>query len=409
MRIAGINMHSFGSTGKIMLNITDCARHEGMEVRTYSTHVFSFFYTKRPPAPFGHKYYGTWFENGLHFLIARITGFNGCFSYFGTRQLISDLKKYRPDIIHLHCLHQFCTHFPSLFRYIKKSGIPVVWTLHDCWAFTGKCPYFDIAKCDKWKTGCHHCPQYRDYPESCLDPTRLMYKLKKKWFTDISNMTVVAPSQWLAGLVRQSYLNEYPVRVIHNAIDLDIFKPTPSDFRKKHGLEGKYIVLGVADNWGYRKGLDVFVELSKRLDSRKYQIVLVGTSEYSEKQLPPDILAIRRTQNQAELARLYSAADVFANPTREEVFGMVNAEALACGTPVVTFDTGGSPEVSDKTCGSVVPCDDVGALCSEIIRVCETKPFLKDACLKRAQYFDKNSKFPEYINLYREIAVSLKP
>jgi len=403
MRIAELNMVSYGSTGNIMLNIAKCARSVGIEARTYSTHGFTFKYVKRPPAPFGHKFFGTYFENGLHFLIARIFGFNGCFSWFGTHQLISDLKKYKPDLIHLHNLHQFCTHFPSLFRYLKKSGIPIVWTLHDCWAFTGHCAHFNIVKCDKWKTGCHHCPQYRNYPESCIDQSKSMYKLKKKWFTGVSSMTVVTPSQWLADLVKQSFLKEYPVKVIFNAIDLNVFKPTESDFRETHGLVGKNVVLGVAFGWGNPKGLDVFIDLSKRLDREKYAIVLVGTDENADKLLPPEIISIHRTHSQKELAEIYTTADVFANPTREEVFGMVNAEALACGTPIVTFKTGGSPEVLDETCGSVVPCDDNDAFLKEIMRVCETKPFSKDACLKRAGNFDVNTKFFEYIKLYQEL------
>jgi glycosyltransferase involved in cell wall biosynthesis len=228
-----------------------------------------------------------------------------------------------------------------------------------------------------------------------------MWNLKRRWFTGIENMTIVTPSQWLADLVKQSYLKNYPVNVINNGIDLAVFKPTESDFRNRHGLVGKKVVLGVAFGWGERKGLDVFVELSKRLPE-DYRIVLVGTNSILDESLPADIVSIHKTQNQTELAEIYTAADVFANPTREEVLGLVNVESLACGTPVVTFKTGGSPECIDETCGSVVPCDDIDAMEKEIRRICEETPYSKDACLVRAQSFDMNERFEEYVKLYKE-------
>ena len=254
--------------------------------------------------------------------------------------------------------------------------------------------------CDKWKTGCYGCPQYKEYPKSLFDNSKYMYRLKKKWFTGVENMTIVTPSEWLASLVKESYLKDYPVKVINNGIDLNVFKPAESNFREKYALENKYIVLGVAFGWGKRKGLDVFVELEKRFDKEKYKIVLVGTDDNIDKLLPDNIISIHRTQNQTELAEIYTAADVFANPTREENYPTVNMEALACGTPVVTFNTGGSPEMLDETCGAAVAKDDNDAMYNEIIRICETKPYSLEACIKKAKGFDKNEKFGEYIRLY---------
>lgn len=343
--------------------------------------------------------FGSYFEHSIHIVLARLTGFNGCFTYFATKRLISKLKRIQPDIIHLHNLHFWSINLPLLFSYIKKHKIKTVWTLHDCWAFTGQCPHFAMAKCDKWKTGCGNCPQYRCYPESYVDRTKTMYKLKKKWFTGVSDMTIVTPSQWLCDLVKQSYLKDYPVKVINNGIDLNVFKPTESDFRAKYGLEDKYIVLGVASPWSERKGLDVFIELAKRLDD-KYKIVLVGLSKEQNEGMPKNIIGIERTHNQTELAEIYSAADVFANPTREETFPTVNIESIACGTPVVTFDTGGSAEILDATCGSVVDCDDITALQSEVENICVGKLYGSDACINRAGYFDKNEKFMEYVKIY---------
>jgi glycosyltransferase involved in cell wall biosynthesis len=226
-----------------------------------------------------------------------------------------------------------------------------------------------------------------------------MWKLKKKWFTGIKDATIITPSQWLGDLVKQSYLGEYPVKVINNGIDLSVFKPTESDFRKKHNLENKHILLGVALFWDYKKGLDVFIELSKRLDDR-YQIVLVGTSDEVDKQLPNNIISIHRTQNQEELAEIYSTADVLLNPTREDTFPTVNIESLACGTPIVTFNTGGSPEIINETCGVVTEVNDVDHMEKAIRRICEEKPYSKEACVSRASNFDKDEKFKEYVELY---------
>jgi glycosyltransferase involved in cell wall biosynthesis len=229
-----------------------------------------------------------------------------------------------------------------------------------------------------------------------------MYRLKKQWFTGVKDMTLVTPSHWLADLVKQSYLKEYPVKVIGNGIDLSVFRPTHSDFRQRYGIAPeKKILLGVASGWSEKKGLDVFAELVKRLDD-SYQIVLVGTNEIVDQQLPQGILSIHRTENQQQLAQIYTAADLFVNPTREDTYPTVNMEALACGTPVLTFRTGGSPEIPDATCGAVVEKDDVDAMEKEILSICRDEPYCKEACLKRAEQFDMNLNYKEYVQLYED-------
>lgn len=398
MRIAAINTVNYGSTGNIMIHIAETTRKCGHEAWT-----FSMKWRNQKEAQAGHKYFGSFIENALSIRAGKYTGYNGCFAWLGTWKLLRELDRIRPDVIHLHNLHNCYVNLPMLFRYLKKKKIKVVWTLHDCWAFTGQCPYFELAQCHKWKTGCHHCPVYRQYPAAAVDRTKTMWKWKKKWFTGMENMTLVTPSQWLADLVKQSYLGEYPVQVIHNGIDLSVFQPVESTFREKYGIgRDQFVVLGVAFGWGKRKGLDAFIELSKRLDSR-YKIVLVGTDAGVDAQLPENILSIHRTHNQQELAEIYTAADVFANPTREEVLGMVNVEASACGTPVVTFKTGGSPECIDETCGCVVECDDVAAMEREIVRICTQRPYSQAACRSRAKFFDMNSCFREYVSLYETL------
>ena len=226
-----------------------------------------------------------------------------------------------------------------------------------------------------------------------------LFSQKKKELFSQLDLTIITPSAWLAGLVKQSFLKDYPVKVLNNGIDLSLFAPTESDFRAKYGLEDKKIVLGVAFDWGARKGLDVFIDISSRLPEN-YKIVLVGTNDEIDKTLPENIISIHRTQNQKELSEIYSAGDVFANPTREENFPTVEIESLACGTPIVSFNTGGCAEIFDGTCGISVDKNDNDSLLREIIRVCEDKPFSSEACLRRAEIFDMHEKFKEYINLY---------
>ena len=395
MRIVSINSVNFGSTGNIMLGIAKEAENAGHE--TLVCYLKSRENERKTVE--NKLLIGSRFSRNLHRVLAKWTGFEGCFSLFSTWRFLRKLDAWNPDVLHLHNLHSWYIHLGLLFRWIKKRNIKVVWTLHDCWSLTGHCPYFDIVKCDKWKTGCHHCSQYKKYPDSKIDNARYMYYFKKKWFAGVKDMTLITPSNWLAGLVKKSFLNEYPIKVIHNGIDLTVFQPIESNLREELKLQDKFVILGCADSWGERKGLDVVIELSQRLGDG-YQVVLVGTNAEIDKELPSEIISVHRTRNQEELAKYYTMADVFANPTREEVLGLVNIEALACGTPVVTFASGGSPECVDKSCGIVVPCDDADAMEKEIRYVCEGKVFTQDACRKRAEMFDKNDKFQECVMLY---------
>lgn len=395
MILVQINSCNFGSTGNIMLGIDKIAINNGIE--TYICVPKSRENSKKNIK--NQIMIGNRISRNLHLFLANITGFQGCFSFFSTWNFLRKLSRIKPDIIHLHNLHNSYINIPMLFRYIKKHDIYVVWTLHDCWSFTGQCPHFIMAKCDKWKDGCYCCSQYRNYPSSKVDRTKTMWKLKKKWFSDIKHIMIVTPSQWLASLVKESYFKDYPIKVINNGINLEIFKPMESDFRKKNKLEDIYIIIGVANPWSERKGLDVFIELSKRLNNN-YKIVLVGTNEKLDKKIPDNIISIHRTNTQAEIAEIYSAADIFVNPTREENYPTVNMESLACGTPVITFETGGSPEIIDKMCGCVVSCDDINTLEKKIIEITSRELYSFKDCLKRSKHFNENDKYNEYLNVY---------
>ena len=399
MRIVQINGGAKGSTGKIMMGIAEVARAQGHKVMCASPITTT---NRDAGEDCGYYRIGTFNSRRLNVALARITGFNGCFAWFETYKLLKKIDEFKPDIIHLHNLHDSYINFPMLFSYIKKHNVPTVWTLHDCWAFTGQCPHFTIVKCDKWKAGCHNCPQYKEYPASLYDNTKKMWQLKKKWFTGVKNMTIVTPSRWLARLAQESYLKEYSIRVINNGIDLNVFKPTQSNFRERYEIPAeKHIILGVSFAWGYRKGLDCFVEMAEKL-GEQYQIVLVGTDDEIDKNLPHNIISIHRTQNQKELAEVYSAADVFVMPTREENYPTVNMEAIACGTPVVTFDTGGCAETVDTSTGIIVSVNEIDKLI-EAIDVISQEQINPEVCKKKARNYSQDLKYMEYLELYSHV------
>lgn len=398
MKVLQINtVYGEGSTGKIAKDIHDiCVKHNIECLSAYRCR-------KKGTEKFADSIeISSAFDSRIHGFFSRLTMFKGCFSYFKTLRFLRVVKKYSPDLIHLHNLHGSYVNLPLLFRYVKRNDIHVVWTLHDCWPFTAICSHFTLAKCNKWIMGCNNCPKRKEISLSPIDFTRNVWRLKKKWFTGLKNVTIVTPSLWLENIVKQSFLKEYPVKTIHNGIDLNIFKHAYSDFKVRYNLQDEKIVLGVTFGWGYSKGLDVMIELSKRLPD-DYKVILVGTDSVVDNSLPDNIISIHRTNNQSELAEIYSAADVFVNPTREDNFPTVNMEALACGTPVITFETGGSPECIDDTCGVTVKVNDIDTLEKEILRICTDRPFSKDACVKHAEKFNKNLRLEEYIELYKDM------
>ena len=380
-----------GSTGKICTSISDLLIQKNIE-----NYIFYCGADSNDPAGIC---YATMPQIKLEALRSHLNGYYGFNSQLLTKKLLHQLDAIQPDIVHLHNLHGHNCNLEMLLRYLNIHRIKVFWTFHDCWAFTAYCPHFTMAKCEQWKSGCFNCPQLHNY-SFFFDRSKKLYQKKRNLLLGL-DLTIITPSQWLASLVKQSFFRDCPIKVIHNGIDLDVFTPTLSDSRKKYHIpDGKFMILGVAFDWGKRKGLDVFVNLAAQLDPDKYQIVLVGTNDRIDSQLPPQIISIHRTANQKELAETYTVADLFVNPTREENYPTVNMESIACGTPVITFRTGGSPEVLDKKTGAVVDCDDIDALEHEIIRISETHPFTRDNCLARAKQFDARMKYLEYLDLY---------
>ena len=325
--------------------------------------------------------------------LAAIFGNYGFNSYISTRRLIRLLNDIKPDIVHLHNIHGHDLNLSIFFEYLKRKNVRVIWTFHDCWAFTGYCMHFDSLSCQKWQSECRSCPQAKKY-SVFFDRSKELYLKKKRLFTAIDDMTVVSPSVWLAALAKRSFLNKYPIEVINNGIDLDIFMPRESDIRERYGLENKKIVLGVP------KGkLKYFVELS-RIMAEKYKLVLVGLNDKEIQSIPGNILGLPRTRDRIEMAELFSAADVYINTTLEDTFPTVNLEAQACGTPVITFNTGGSQEAIDDNTGAVVEKGNIQAMYEAVQYICGG-PDRSAACIERARrLYDAKERFNDYYDLY---------
>ena len=393
MRIAAVNISDYGSTGKIMLGIAAGARKQGHDVITFSRKWFG------TAAREGHIYFGLAAEHAAHHAAGFITGDEGSGSYISTLLLIHELERFAPDVLHLHNLHGWYINLPLLFSYIKKNGIKTLWTLHDCWAFTGHCPYFDYAKCSRWKNGCGSCPQYKMYPSSMLDNSHKMYCRKSKWFTGVADLTLVCPSRWLAEHVKSSFLSDYTLKVIHNGMDTDTFTYRDSDFRERHGIgSDETVILGVAFDWEKRKGIDVFSKLNEVLGDG-YRTVLVGADASVCEGLPERAVCIPRTQDQIELAEIYSAADVFVNPSREDNYPTVNMEAISCGTPAAVFDTGGSAESVLPGCGTVVARDDIETLADAVRQLRSEKKDRSAMHLQAVRSFDDSIMTDAYLRL----------
>lgn len=343
----------------------------------------------------------------VHLAITRLADRHGFGSANATRQFVKRVKEIDPDIIHLHNLHGYYINIRILFDFLKEFKKPVVWTLHDCWAFTGHCSHYVTANCYKWETECHHCPKKRSYPASWLmDNSTMNFRDKKKIFNSLSDLHFVSPSKWLADEFTRSFLKNYPIHVINNGIDISRFSPekrlNEEEKRKKFG--NKPVVLGVASVWGKYKGLDDFIKLNE-LIKEHFRIVLVGLNKKELQKLPEDITGMLRTESVEELASLYATADVFVNPTYADTFPTTNLEALACGTPVITYKTGGSPESVDNDTGRVVEPGDITELAVQIKEVINLgKSYYMENCRTKAEkLYDMNRSFLEYISLYESL------
>lgn len=383
MKVLMINsVCGVGSTGRICTDIADMLLSQGHECKIASGR-----------GEVSEKYrdisvrIGSTFKVYCNVLKSRMFDNEGFSAVGATKKLVRWIKEYDPDVIHLHNIHGYYLNVKILFDYLKTSGKKIIWTLHDCWAFTGHCTHFQVPHCDKWRTECGKCIRAKDYPKALISHAKRNYKRKKQTFCGVPNLTIVTPSKWLAGVFGQSFLSEYQTVVINNGIDLSVFKPTESDFRERFGLTDKKIILGVASVWEKRKGFNDFLELAKLIDD-SYRIVLVGVNDKQLKMLPSSVIGIKRTNNVKELAEIYTAADVLFNPTYEDNYPTVNLEAQACGTPVITYPTGGSVES--------VPSENVVNSINEFYELLRSS---KELVIEKTS-FSKQEKYSDYVRLY---------
>lgn len=341
----------------------------------------------------------------IHYAQSVLFDSHGLHSTSATERLVKWIEDINPDVINLHCIHGYHLNYQVLFEFLNKTNIPVVWTFHDCWSFTGHCGHFVSVDCKRWQVECYDCPLKRDYPKSLgFDRSKRNYNLKKSLFLAKKNMTIVPVSYWLNDMTKQSFFKKNPTRVIYNGVDTEIFRYRDSNLRSKLGIGNKIVLLGVASAWSDAKGLMDYIKLGENL-SDHYQIILVGVSEQLQKQLPHQIKGVGRTTNSIELAEYYSMADIVMNLSYAETFGLTTAEGMACGTPCIVYNRTASPELITPETGEVVTAGDICALINAINKISSLgKVHYFDACRKRALgYFDKNKNFQLYIDLYEEL------
>ncbi len=340
----------------------------------------------------------------LHAAYSLLTDKHGFASKSATQKFIQEVEKINPDLIALHNLHGYYIHLPTLFDFINENNIPVVWTLFDCWAFTGHCSYFDDIDCVKWKTHCKTCPKHKKYPSSWVDNSFSNFDEKSRIFTSVRKMEIIAHSKWLGGLVKDSFLKKYKVHVTPSAINLDFFAPTDSDLKIRYNIGKKKVVLGCASTWSNRKGYRDFIALSKKI-SVEFQIVMIGLNAKELKSLPNNIIGLQRTESIEELAQWYTLAYVFVNPTSQDNFPTTNLEALACGTPVITYNTGGSPEAIDEQTGFVVDKGDVNGIVESIekLKVLNYEEIAAACRARTERLYDKKSRYLDYLEIFYKI------
>ncbi len=403
MRVAHINVISSLSTGNVAVGICETLQEMG--------HRTLLCYSRgNPPRAVPGYRIGNRVDKWLHGIGARLLDRSGFFSRRATRRLIRQLELYKPDIVHLHNLHGYYLDVRTLFAWLAKANLPVVWTLHDCWPFTGHCAYYSMAKCSRWHSGCGHCPQRHAYPQSLLlDQSARNWQEKRTAFLSVPNLTLVTPSVWMGQEASRSFLGKRPLRVIPNGIDLNDFRPCEepdlvADVAKRYGLEtlkGRRMLLSVASTWEPRKGLDDLIALAPLL-REDLMIVAVGLSPSQRQNLPDNLLGLPRTQTVRELRALYTAADLCLSLSHEETQGLTLLEALACGTQVLCYDATALPETVTDEVGEVAPEYDLEAVAAACARLCD-QPKSPQACRARAEQYEKRGQYARYAGLYMEL------
>jgi putative colanic acid biosynthesis glycosyltransferase len=398
MIIIQINTVTHGSTGQTCKDLADALEKNGHDC---------FIAYGQGISDFKNSYkIGTKMENHFHNAYSRILGKQGYYSSTGTKQLIRYIQQKKPDLIHLHNLHGNYINLKILFDFLSDADIPVVWTLHDCWAFTGKCTHYTAIRCYKWQSHCHHCPQVQKYPSSMFfDRSEVMFENKKKWFMSIKNLTLIPVSNWLAEETRKSFFSCYPIFPIYNWIDQEIFKPTENNIRRKLGItDNKFLILGASAGWTKQSGkLTDFKKLSG-LISDDMQIVLVGGKNKLES-LPNNITHIPYLSKQNEMAEIFSMADVYVHMSVEDTFGKLIAEAMSCGTPTIVFNSTSCPELIGSGCGYVVEKRNMHEIYEGICRIKSNgkKSYTKHCISNVRTNYEISLNISQTIELYKSI------
>ena len=392
------------STGRIMQEIGELAMQHGWRsCIAYSKGRDGIKSCQSEVIPVGNKWSTIW-----HGLETRLFDRHGLASNEATRLFVKQIQELKPDVIHIHNIHGYFLNYQILFDFLAKSNIPVIWTVHDCWLYTGHCYYYSYAGCNKWQTGCGHCPQKKEFPASWLiDRSHQNYEDKKQAFTSLplDQLTIVPVSEWIREEMQHSFFRNNQFHVIHNGINTNIFNIyNPEQVKQKYGLNGKHILLGVASIWSREKGFDDCIQMADLLHPDE-MLVLVGVRPEQQKKLKKNMLGIPRTENIHQLAELYAAADAFINPTWQDNYPTVNLEAISCGTPVVTYRTGGSIEAITDQTGFIVPQGNVKDMLEAARLISQRgKAYYQQPCRTYAlENFRKEDRYQDYLDLYDKL------
>lgn len=395
VKILQINaVYGFKSTGIIVKDIEKLLNDN-------SHTVYVAYQTALNPPPNSYKI-GSRLDYKLHALYARVFGRQAYASRCATKGLIKYIKRISPDIVHFHNLHSNYINLNMLCDFLAKRKIPTVITMHDCWYFTGKCTHYAAVKCDRWQTTCGNCPQNKaEQPSLFFDCTAKVLKDKTDHLNKLKNLTLVGCSEWVATEARKSLLKNATIKTVYNGVDTSIFKPHDSNFKEKHSLNNKFVILGIADKWC----LDINKEAVTRIISENIdaQILVIGCTQAQKDYFKSynNVLCLDYISDRQELADIYAASDVFVNLTHADTLPTVNMESICCGTPVITYNCCGSPELIDSDSGFVVEENDINTLLLKIKQIKDT-PLLFDVKEKQKK-FDKNTCYNRYLDIYNSL------
>lgn len=386
-----------GSTGRIAENIAKYVQTQGWQC--YTAYGRWCNPSKTHLIRIGNK-----LSVYFHYFLSRVFGLHGLASKHATRSLIKEIERIHPDIIHLHNIHGYYLNYPLLFQFLSTHNYPVVWTLHDCWAYTGHCSHYTSSKCSKWLSRCYKCPNLSCYPVSFIDNSRLNFRLKSYYFNMVHNIAIVPVSNWLAKELHKSFLKNNRIIPIPNGVDTSIYKPIDSHVRDKYSIGSGFMVLAVATWWTKAKGFEDYIQIANLVD-KDVIIVMVGVSPKQKRMLPSNIIGIPRTENITELVQLYSAADIFVNFSIEESYGLTTAESLSCGTPVVVYNSTACPDIVTPDVGFIVTSHNLEEANCAINKVkVMGKTYYTNKCRQYAiDYLDDSLCYGRYLSLYNEL------